>query len=212
MRILISFVIVSSCFAQPLAIGIKAGGRLTNDVDGWAVSESRPYVLGPMVQLKLPLGFAVEADALYNRFGYSSTASDILGGYTIDRVRANSWQFPILLRHRLPLPLPLARPYFTVGYAAQYTGTATHRVTGATADYYTGNFTPYSANYTENYAANSGLVAGGGIEVGAGHWRVAPEVRYIRWKDPLFSYYGSRGYYVVAPQNEVQLLVGITWR
>jgi hypothetical protein len=163
-----------------------------------------------MVQLKLPLGFAVEVDALYNRFGYSSTTIDILGGHSIDRVRANSWQFPILLRHRLPLPL--ARPYVTAGYAAQYTATATHRVTGATADYYSGFFTPFSTSYTENYATNNGLVAGGGLELGAGHWRVAPEVRYIRWKDPLFSYYGSRGYFVAVPQNEVQLLIGVTWR
>ena len=29
-----------------------------------------------MVELGLPLGFAVEVDALYNRFGYSSTTVD----------------------------------------------------------------------------------------------------------------------------------------
>jgi hypothetical protein len=69
-----------------------------------------------------------------------------------------------------------------------------------------------NTSYPADYGADHGLVAGGGVEIGGGHFRVAPEVRYIRWKDPLYSYYGSRGYYLQVPRNEVQILVGLTWR
>jgi hypothetical protein len=31
--------------------------------------ESRPYTIGPSVEFRLPVGFAVEIDALYRRLG-----------------------------------------------------------------------------------------------------------------------------------------------
>jgi hypothetical protein len=79
-------------------------------------------------------------------------------------------------------------------------------------DYYGNRTVIPPANYPADYGFDHGLVAGGGVEFGGRHVRIAPEVRYIRWKNPLFSESGSRGYYIQAPQNEVQLLVGITWR
>lgn len=49
--------------AQNVRIGMKGGLRATNDIesrDGKA-SESRPYALGPMLEVGLPLGLSVEA-------------------------------------------------------------------------------------------------------------------------------------------------------
>ena len=114
MRLLVFFLILGPCFGQQFAIGVKGGARLTSQFEGFGVSESRPYLIGPMVAVGLPHGFGVELDALYSRFGYSSTGTDILGGSYFNRARANQWQFPILLKRRLPIPL--ARPYALVGY------------------------------------------------------------------------------------------------
>ena len=98
------------------------------------------------------------------------------------------------------------------GYAPLGTsGTGT--ASGVGVDFY-GNRTlilPNSSTRTD-YGLDHGLVAGGGLQFGGGHLRIAPEIRYIRWTHPLFYEYGSHGYYIQVPQNEVQLLVGITWR
>ena len=73
-------------------------------------------------------------------------------------------------------------------------------------DFY-GNRTAIPAtSYSADYGFDHGLAAGAGVEFGGGHLRIAPEIRYIRWKNPAFSEYGSRGYYILGPQDEVQML------
>src|ERR1700730_13294829 len=88
--------------AQPVSLGVKGGVRLTGDLDSyWAVSESKRYVVGPMVTVALPLKFRLEFDALYRRVGFRSGNSDIIGGSYAARDRGNSWEFPIVVRHTL---------------------------------------------------------------------------------------------------------------
>ena len=209
MRILVFLFILGPCFGQHLAIGVKAGARPTSQFEGYGVPESRPYLVGPMIEVSLPHGFGVEFDALYSRFGYTSSAGDIFGGAYFSRARANQWQFPILLKRRLPIPL--VKPYALVGYAPLYTnGTVIN--SGVQVDYYGTRTVIPPTSYSADYGFDHGLVAGGGVEFGGSHVRFAPEIRYIRWKSPLFSESGSHGYYIQAPQNEVQLLLGIAWR
>jgi hypothetical protein len=162
-----------------------------------------------MVEVSLPHGFGVELDALYSRFGYTSTSSDFLGGSYFSRARANQWQFPIVLKRRLPIPL--VRPYALVGYAPLYTSGSVIN-SGVQVSPYGDRTAIPATTYPADYGFDHGLVAGGGMEFGGSHLRIAPEFRYIRWKNPLFSDYGSRGFYIQSPQNEVQLLLGITWR
>jgi hypothetical protein len=63
---------------------------------GAATSESKRYVVGPEVEVGLPLGLGVEVDALYRREGYSSLFSNFAGS-NYSQERANSWEFPMLL-------------------------------------------------------------------------------------------------------------------
>ena len=208
-RVLILCLLCLPCAAQHLAFGVKGGARLTTQLEGFGESESRPYLAGPTVELILPFGLGVEFDALYSRFGYTTTSSDILGGSFTGRARANQWQFPLLLKYRLPVPL--VRPYALAGWVPLHTSDIAVAGSGFQVDLY-GNRTPVSSNYTLPGGTVHGLAAGGGIEIGGRHIRLAPEVRYIRWKDAYLNEYGSHGYYLQSPQNEVQLLVGLTWR
>ena len=102
-------------------------------------------------------------------------------------------------------------PYILAGVAPRHVG-GSSTSTGVNINPSTGVRSFSSFTGESHYDAQVGLVAGGGVEFGLGRIHVAPEVRYIRWKDPLFSDYGSRGYYLLVPQNEVQILVGLTWR
>lgn len=211
-RTVLLFLLASEACGQPLEIGIRGAVRATSQLEGFGTSESRPYLVGPMVQLNLPHGFAVEVDALYSRFGYTSSTTDVIGDSSTSRDRANSWQFPVLLKYRFHLPL--LHPHILAGWDPQH-------ASGTTQTSASGVSNPYDPNYTrsyqqfsveDHYGTNHGLVVGGGVEMGSHHWRVSPEVRYVRWKRPMFSSYGSHGDYLLVPQNEVQLLVGLAWR
>src|SRR5712691_8407134 len=106
------------CIAQSLSIGVKGGIRTTDDVSGPGILsiEARPYVVGPALELGLPLGLSVEFDALYRREGYRTGSLGICPiGCSVARERSNSWEFPLLLRYNLPVRA--IRPYLEAGYA-----------------------------------------------------------------------------------------------
>jgi hypothetical protein len=93
-------------FGQRLALGVKGGIRASDDLlYGSATSESKRYVVGPMVEILLPHRLGVEVDALYRRFGYRSAAGSPFGSFA-ERNRGNSWEFPMLLKYRFA-----GRPY-----------------------------------------------------------------------------------------------------
>src|SRR5581483_5340024 len=88
--------------AQLVTVGVKGGVPLTGDLDSVAAtSESKPYVVGPMITVGLPAGFRIEVDALYRRVAYRTSGADILGGSFTERDTGNSWEFPILARKSL---------------------------------------------------------------------------------------------------------------
>jgi len=204
MRFLLFF-FAGACCAQHLGVGVKGGIPVTTDIEGSGTSESRRYLVGPMIEVRLPFGFGVEADALYRRFGYSTTFEFLSLASSVTRARANSWEFPIVAKYRWRLPCILAgvAPRHVDGEFAN-SGTNTNPTTGVRS---------FSSSTGKlDFVTGVGFVAGGGVEFGLGRIHVAPEVRYIRWKDPMFSDFGSRGYYLLVPQNEVQVLMGLTWR
>ena len=87
---------------QSLSIGVKGGVRASDDFQYAATSESRRYAVGPMLEVALPLGFAIEFDALYRRQGFSIGNSTPLYSSST-READNVWEFPLLARYRTPL-------------------------------------------------------------------------------------------------------------
>jgi Outer membrane protein beta-barrel domain len=92
--------------AQPVGAGLKLGTTLT-DALSYASGQNpsgHNFVVGPYVEVRLPAGFAIEGDALYQSGLFSSVAT---GGA--------SWQFPIVAKKRLLSGL--VRPYLEGGVA-----------------------------------------------------------------------------------------------
>jgi hypothetical protein len=201
-RLFVLLTVISCCNAQILGVGAKIGARLTDDITGFAASESKRYNVGPSVELRLPRRFAVEFDALYSRFGYRTANSDILGGSYSETARANTWEFPMLAKYRPGLPYVLA------GYSPRLTSGRFHS-TGFNVGVAGGR---YDFSGDSDYRVTHGLVLGGGIEFGRGRLRLSPEARYVRWNADRVGIFGSRGFYIAGPQNEVKLLLGITLR
>ena len=148
-------------------------------------SGSKNLLIGPTLELQLPLGLSVETDALYRRLSVNILETTSLLGFEnflLDTVplssRINSWEFPILAKYRLPFPV--VKPYLEAGP---------------------------SFRVAEKYMSSSGITAGIGIEAKLWRFRIAPEIRFTHWGRDGSNY--PPVYHAVSYPNQVELLAGI---
>lgn len=153
-------------FGQRITFGVKSGVPLTDafsdqtshgiDTIVHSFSASRDFVIGPVIELSLPLGFAVEADALYRPLNLTldntivpqqpfRTATDIA-----------SWEFPILGKYYFYRG-PGLHPYVEAGPIFRAVG------------------------HEAPYLSNAGAAIGGGVNIQIWKLRIMPELRYSRW-------------------------------
>jgi hypothetical protein len=200
-----------ACLGQSVSIGVKAGGRLTDDMSsiGAATSESKRYIVGPTLEFGLPLGLSVEVDAMYQRQGYQASFSGPIGGST-DWVRANAWEVPVLARYKLPIPI--LKPYVEAGVAPRLMSGASDSSIYSSMDIPTGVVTYGHSHGAANWPDSVGTVMGAGVQFGFGSLRLAPEVRYTRWNSTPINESGSYGYEFHSAQNQVDLLLGVSWK
>ena len=198
-------------FGQSIGIGIKGGLRATDDFpqQNGISPESPPYAFGPMLDIKLPLGFAFEADALYSRVGFTLAYAS-LGAVGILKTDGASWEFPLMIKHTIPFPR--VKPYAEVGYAPRrttlsYSGRSTVTTPGEGLP---GGF----SGDLGSAVVSHGLVVGGGVELAVGSMRIAPEVRYTRSMNGEVgrAYSFFRGAHAITLADQLQVLVGVSWR
>lgn len=169
--------------AQFLGAGVKLGAAPTK----WAGSpgtgpnvsdESNQFNIGPYLELRLPLGFAIEADALYRSVG-AITVANIGDSVRRSVTDARSWEFPVMAKYRFPTPV--VKPFVLAGPTFRRTGNQTidsicNGNDCAPAD--TGVIS--NAGFTR-----AGFVLGGGLEWKAGALRLT---RYsARTAAPYFT-------------------------
>ena len=122
-----------SAFAQspfPLSIGIKGGSALTDAFSDRSAtvgattfrtySPQKDYIVGPMLELHLPMGVSAEADALYRPLHLQTLPA---GAGTV-----NSWEFPILVKYHLGFPI--VKPFIEAGpsfrHVSEFPGDSPH--------------------------------------------------------------------------------------
>jgi hypothetical protein len=208
-------VLAQGAKGQPVSFGVKGGVPLTDAVGGdfgGGTAASR-YTAGVMLEVRLPASFAFEGDALYKRTGYQASQSD-RSITTTGEVRANSWEFPLLLKYYLPVA-PVVRPFVHGGYAVR-------RLTGVKGQTHVfgtspGMGIPIDATFSIDASTiirddpTHGIATGAGLRLGAGRLHVAPEVRYTRWTGRPFDEQGPRGFFLRSSQNQVELLVSVSF-
>jgi hypothetical protein len=190
------------CLSQRLTLGVEGGVRLTGDPQVYDRSNSKPYLVGPVIEVGLPYHFALEADALYSRLG-NTAYIPLIANESFIRTIANSWEFPLLVKYRLPVPRVL--PYMSVGVAPRRAGGTIHTIHYG---FYPGDVTFSSVDW---HARDHALVLGGGVAIKLWHFRITPEIRYLRWDVPTRPSSSDTTYYLSVPQNEAQMLLGIGW-
>jgi len=202
--------LTTAASGQHLAVGVKGGVPL---LDAFEQTTSLPffqhytfntkrYTVGPAVDVSLPLKLRFEADALYTRLDYDST---VMGIDTLTRsaTRANSWQFPLLLKKEIPVER--VQPFGDIGYALRHVSGTSHIVNIV--------FPALITNQTVDspelvHAWVNGFVVGGGLAFQAGPLKFSPEVRYTRWADAnLRSTNGA----FQSNLNQADFLLGIAW-
>jgi hypothetical protein len=179
-------------FSQTVSFGVKGGLELTRQT--FPPEESRPYIVGPSVEVALPAGFAIEVDALYHRVGNSASfntppaviasGSGLLQNPSLvsfaNRLRGNAWEFPFIGKYYFRPRNTGWQPYLGTGWAL--------RTVGVRAD---GNETVLDANgalnsisYHNHFRSPLGVGAtfAAGVRIhAAGRFAVVPEVRYTHW-------------------------------
>ncbi len=183
----------SASAASPLIVGGRGGAGLTAN-NGYITSalglSSHSYVIGPTAGVRLPLGFSVEGDALFNRQTLSIPQIGLFNGLG---THADSWEFPVMLK-------------FTPGRSA------VAPVLGAGVSFrHINNFGSIPSYLLAGDATQTatGLVAGGGIRFKAGPADITPEIRYTRWNGGGLAQ--SLLNALTASRNQAQVLVGITF-
>ena len=158
----ISLLVCPAAFAEHLiSVGLKGGFPLTdplgdstfNGIDTTirAFSGSKNYLIGPMAELNLPFGLAVEADALYRPLTLTTET-----GATRRSVNFSSVEFPILLKAHF-LHTPVVKPYVEAGPSFRYVAS------------------------TVPYLSKKGFTIGAGVDLKLLLVRIAPELRFSHW-------------------------------
>jgi len=193
--------------------GISGGAALTEPmgrISGYKMSgssEAKRYAVGPVMRIRLPASFAAEFSALYRRAGFTFHYFSSIQVVTT-RVRANSWEFPMLFKYYLGGRSAVARPYVSGGYVLRFLSNAQQTTYISPLPGF-----PPRPIYHEGYRLDSnpshGMATGGGLSLKAGPIHIAPEIRYTGWFTvPFDEYYG---FTVQSARHQVDLLVTVTF-
>jgi hypothetical protein len=177
-----------SLSGQNLSLGIAGGGSLTdafgprNDGGVLSYSQTKDFVIGGMLEYRLPWNFAVEVDGLYRELHLTQAFLEPNGTLnSVSPAPVVTWEFPALGKYRFHGSR--LRPFVEAGPAFRTTG----------------NLNARPSHY--------GVAAGVGVEM---HWRsldIAPVVRYTRWARDNHLMYGPQ-----SKSDQVELLLEVSRR
>jgi hypothetical protein len=187
---------VSAQSLFPISLGVKGGAALTDafsdrtfagpGVTTRTYSPERDYVVGPMLELRLPMGVSVEADALYRPLHLNAIFTAVPGAASTTSRTVNSWEFPILAK--LHMPFPILSPYIAAGPSFRHVSE------------FAGNSPSLSTK---------GVAAGVGIDARLLFLRVSPEFRYTHWGSD--SNRTTSSFNPNFNSNQVEFLVGLSF-
>ena len=219
---LLSLAVAASALAQPVTFGVRAGMPLTDFISTVQTqrvegllgifpgfqSNTRPYVFGPSIELRLPAGLGIELDALYRRTNYSGTSVANNGlnviTTTVTSASANAWEFPLLLKYRFHVPV--VKPYVDAGFAWDTLAGLRQSIRQTVATITNASTTSTPADLHKK--GTSGFVMGAGVDIHAAVIHLSPEVRYTRWGSPHFE---DPAGLVKSNQSQAEFLLGITF-
>jgi hypothetical protein len=180
-----------------VGFGIKGGLGMTDAFSPggdppniFSQSATKDYIVGPTLQLRLPLGLSLEADALYRPASLeiqsvvvtNPTTNPVLSTTPFEKQRVNTFEFPLLVKYRLPVFR--IKPVLEVG--------PSFRAGGSNSDLTYG-------------LAHDGFTVGGALEFKIPLGRLSTDLRYTRWGGSSFTSEATPN------NNQVELLFGFSF-
>jgi hypothetical protein len=189
------FVAAGVAWAQPFSAGIVAGVPLTDGLSNVTQSEvdlvektfsnSKLYIIGAIVEVRLPLGIAIEADGLYRPVNSAMNLQVIPGPVFHYSENVATWEFPILAKYRFSL-LPIVKPFVEAGPSFRTKGSGL------------------------SWLSDRGITAGVGVEIKVIKLRISPEIRYTHWGSDAAPTSQS-GFLPPSNQDQAEFLVGFSF-
>jgi hypothetical protein len=176
---------------QNLSVGVIGGGSLTDSfskqtapagpVSIVGYSQSKDYVAGATLELKLLRHWSVEVDGLYRELHFT-TASVLPGGSLagISPSPVITWEFPVLAKYRFDVWK--AKPFVELGPSFRTAG-----------------------NLNGTNPSHVGVSTGIGLAIEARKLRIEPMIRYTRWTPD-----GASPFPAKSNADQVELLVGFS--
>ncbi len=198
--------------AQSLSAGIIGGVALTDPI--WTGSHyrtlyfsiSKPYVVGPAIELHLRSRLALEFGALYRHTGYRMRLQ-IVNIVEQAKTVTDSWEFPLVTRYRVFSAR--ISPNVAAGVAFRHLHNL-HSI----YELSTGSF--YSLQQSDSARElrtknNWGGVVGIGIETRIWKIRILPQMRYTRWNSDAFRdpQWDANTKTVKSSRDQFDFLVGL---
>jgi hypothetical protein len=187
--------------AQFISVGALGGVPVP---DGKGNDESRPYVVGGSVEVRLPAEFALEADALYRRLGNStlffySPSPGVLSSFA-NRERGNSWEFPLLGKYYFRRTSAW-QPFVGTGFSFRTVGRHDANNFSLLSGTSVSTLSPGLVRSDYRDPLNVGAAVTAGVRFHAGRLALLPQVRYTRWG----------GESSLSSKNEVNFLLGVSF-
>ena len=188
--------------AQSVSVGVIGGVPFVDPTANGYHDESRPYMVGASVEIRLPAGFAIEADGIYRPIGTSTSYKFLAPGPAItsldSRTRGNSWELPVLGKYYFRPRKSGWQPFVGTGWALRTVGFRNDS-TETTVNANGANTFSFHDRYRSDLGV--GAVVAAGVRFHTGHFAFLPEVRYMRWGN------GN----TTLNRNETGFLLGITF-
>lgn len=159
---------LASGLPAQLVVGVK-GGLPFNDAiklrsqiaNQTLTTSTTPFVVGPMLELRLPLGIGAEFDMLWKRYQQKAGSEGITD---------SSWEFPLLAKYRFP----------GIGARLFVEAGITHQRLGSVLTSLRAVSRLDSAEFTSEF--RRGGVFGAGFDAGGSRTRFSLGGRYSRWQ------------------------------
>jgi hypothetical protein len=178
--------------------GLKGGVPLTDALTDttWPVSfpgvatrtfsNSRNFIIGPMLELNLPLGLSVEGDGLYRSVNISARSGT--GEWFAPGLSSTTygfWEVSVLAKYHAPLPF--VKPYLAAGPSFR------------------------TVDSLNGYFSTRGVTGALGVELKLLKLRVGPELRYTHWGNDPATAAAVAGQSLRTNRNQVEFLVGLSF-
>ena len=184
--LVLALILAAPASAEIFSLGVVVGTPLTDVTRTTTIAglnylrNSTLFTIGPSLQVNLPLGLRVEADALYRPVAYKAATND---------VSASQFRFPVLVQRHLG-SYPLLKPYAEAGLSFDHLTNLSQAA----------SLLPNRPGAIVQ-TTHAGFVLGAGVDIKVPFVRVSPEIRYTRQFSSDFQ--------GISDLNQAEFLVGI---